>query len=152
MSGRPKLHTRLCDMLEIDYPIMLAGMGSMGKATPPALVAAVSNSGGMGVIGGAGLEPETIRQKIRETRKLTDKPIGVDLLLPVNLDTNAEPTRTTLRQQIERDYPKHYAFMREQLETVGPAGLSMVFGCLLISSPYSTCTVSAEVKAKAPLW
>ena len=45
MSGRPKLHTHLCDMLEIDYPIMLAGMGSMGKATPPALVAAVSNSG-----------------------------------------------------------------------------------------------------------
>ena len=121
MSGRPKLHTRLCNMLEIDYPIMLAGMGSMGKATPPALVAAVSNSGGMGVIGGAGLEPETIRQKIRETRKLTDKPIGVDLLLPVNLDTNAEPTRTTLRQQIERDYPKHYAFMREQLEKHGIA-------------------------------
>ena len=121
MSGRPKLHTHLCDMLEIDYPIMLAGMGSMGKATPPALVAAVSNSGGMGVIGGAGLEPETIRQKIRETRKLTDKPIGVDLLLPVNLDTNAEPTRTTLRQQIERDYPKHNAIMREQLEKHGVA-------------------------------
>ena len=57
MSGRPKLHTRLCDMLEIDYPIMLAGMGSMGKATPPALVAAVSNSGGMGAIGGAGDNP-----------------------------------------------------------------------------------------------
>ena len=121
MSEHPKLHTRLCDMLEIEYPILLAGMGSMGKATPPALVAAVSNTGGMGVIGGAGLEPETIRQKIRETRALTDKPIGVDLLLPVNLDTNAEPTRTTLRQQIERDYPKHYAFMREQLEKHGIA-------------------------------
>lgn len=121
MSEHPKLHTRLCDMLEIEYPILLAGMGSMGKATPPALVAAVSNAGGMGVIGGAGLEPETIRQKIRETRSLTDKPIGVDLLLPVNLDTNAEPTRTTLRQQIERDYPKHYAFMREQLEKHGIA-------------------------------
>jgi len=121
MSEHPKLHTRLCDMLEIEYPILLAGMGSMGKATPPALVAAVSNTGGMGVIGGAGLEPETIRQKIRETRALTDRPIGVDLLLPVNLDTNAEPTRTTLRQQIERDYPKHYAFMREQLEKHGIA-------------------------------
>ena len=125
MSDRPKLHTRLCDMLEIEYPIMLAGMGSMGKATPPALVAAVSNAGGIGVIGGAGLEPETIRQKIRETRELTDKPIGVDLLLPVNLDTNAEPTRTTLRQQIERDYPKHYAFMRDQLEKHGIAEIQV---------------------------
>ena len=69
MSERPTFRTQLCDMLEIEYPIMLAGMGSMGKATPPALVAAVSNAGGMGVIGGAGLEPETIRQKIRETRE-----------------------------------------------------------------------------------
>ena len=56
MSERPTFRTQLCDMLEIEYPIMLAGMGSMGKATPPALVAAVSNAGGMGVIGGAGLE------------------------------------------------------------------------------------------------
>jgi NAD(P)H-dependent flavin oxidoreductase YrpB (nitropropane dioxygenase family) len=119
MTNRPIFRTKLCDILEIEYPIMLAGMGSMGKATPPALVAAVSNAGGMGVIGGAGLEPETIREKIRETRALTDKPIGVDLLLPVNLDTSAEPTRSSLRKQIERDYPKHYAFMRGQLETHG---------------------------------
>jgi nitronate monooxygenase len=119
MTNRPTFHTKLCDILEIEYPIMLAGMGSMGKATPPALVAAVSNAGGMGVIGGAGLEPETIRQKIRETRALTDKPIGVDLLLPVNLDANAEPTRSSLRTQIERDYPKHYTLMREQLKKHG---------------------------------
>jgi nitronate monooxygenase len=119
MKHQPIFHTKLCDILEIEYPIMLAGMGSMGKATPPALVAAVSNAGGMGVIGGAGLEPETIRQKIRETRVLTDKPIGVDLLLPVNLDANAEPTRSSLRTQIERNYPKHYALMREQLEKHG---------------------------------
>ena len=59
MSGRPKLHTHLCDMLEIDYPIMLAGMGSMGKATPPALVAAVSNSGGMG----SSAEPDSNRKQ-----------------------------------------------------------------------------------------
>ena len=57
MTNRPRFRTKLCDILEIEYPIMLAGMGSMGKATPPALVAAVSNAGGMGVIGGAGLEP-----------------------------------------------------------------------------------------------
>ena len=56
MSNRPTFRTQLCDILDIEYPIMLAGMGSMGKATPPALVAAVSNAGGMGVIGGAGLD------------------------------------------------------------------------------------------------
>ena len=54
-------------------------MGSRGRATPPALVAAVPNAGGLGVIGGSGLLPEVLRDAIRETRKLTDRPIGVDL-------------------------------------------------------------------------
>ena len=44
---RPVFRTKLCDLLGIEYPIVLAGMGSRGKATPPALVAAVSNAGGL---------------------------------------------------------------------------------------------------------
>ena len=112
----PTLRTKLCDILNIEYPIIQAGMGSMGKATPPELVAAVSNAGGLGVIGGAGLEPETIRLRIRETRELTDKPIGVDLLLPVSLAQDAAPSRSALRAQLEREHPKHYAFMRAMLE------------------------------------
>ena len=39
------LHTSLCDDLKIEYPIFLAGMGVKGRATPPELVAAVSNAG-----------------------------------------------------------------------------------------------------------
>lgn len=87
--ARTVLRTPLCDMLGIEYPVILAGMGPVaGGAQPVAtaeLAAAVSNAGGLGVIGGAGYPPERLREEIRRVRELTDKPFGVDLLLPSNL-------------------------------------------------------------------
>ncbi|ACG76977.1 2-nitropropane dioxygenase-like dioxygenase [Phenylobacterium zucineum HLK1] len=71
------LHTKLCDLLEVRHPIMLAGMGGVSYAE---LVAAVSNAGGYGVLGMAGRGPDFIRDQMRQVRKLTDKPFGVDLL------------------------------------------------------------------------
>lgn len=87
--GRPVLRTELCDLLGIEYPVILAGMGPVaGGLTGPVatapLVAAVSNAGGLGVIGGAGFSAERLREEIRKVRSLTDKPFGVDLLLPSN--------------------------------------------------------------------
>ncbi len=79
------LRTELCDALGIEYPIVLAGMGPVaGKGEPVAsaeLVAAVSNAGGLGVLGGVAFGPDVLRAKIREIRSLTDRPFGVDLLL-----------------------------------------------------------------------
>ncbi|WP_411287359.1 NAD(P)H-dependent flavin oxidoreductase [Phenylobacterium sp.] len=71
------LHTKLCDLLGVTHPIMLAGMGGVSYAE---LVAAVSNAGGYGVLGMAGRGPDFIREQMRLVRKLTDKPFGVDLL------------------------------------------------------------------------
>ncbi|GIW12924.1 MAG: putative monooxygenase [Tepidiforma sp.] len=87
--GRPVLRTELCDLLGIEYPVILAGMGPVaGGLTGPVatapLVAAVSNAGGLGVIGGAGFSAERLREEIRKVRSMTDKPFGVDLLLPSN--------------------------------------------------------------------
>jgi len=83
---RPVLRTALCDLLGIEYPVILAGMGPSGTASRgiacAELAAAVSNAGGLGVIGGAALSPEELRQEIRKLRDLTDRPFGVDLLLP----------------------------------------------------------------------
>ena len=73
------LRTKLCDMLGIEYPIILAGMGGV---CGPTIVAAVSNAGGLGVLGAAGLTPDQLRDWIVKTRSLTNKPFGVDLLLP----------------------------------------------------------------------
>ena len=108
---RPVLRTGLCDLLGIDYPICLAGMGGRGNATPPGLVAAVSNAGGLGVMGGAGLAPEEIRARIREIRSLTDKPFGVDLLLPASM-AEVVDTRDGIRQQLHLEYPRHVEFVR----------------------------------------
>ncbi|MEO8539950.1 MAG: nitronate monooxygenase [bacterium] len=87
--ARPVLRTALCDMLGIEYPVILAGMGPVaGGITGPVatapLVAAVSNAGGLGVIGGAGFSAERLRQEINTVRSMTNKPFGVDLLLPSN--------------------------------------------------------------------
>ena len=87
--ARPVLRTELCDMLGIEYPVILAGMGPVaGGLTGPVatanLVAAVSNAGGLGVIGGAGFGAERLREEINKVRSMTDKPFGVDLLLPSN--------------------------------------------------------------------
>ena len=108
--SRPVLRTRLCDLLNIEYPILLAGMGVWGRATPPALVAAVSEAGGLGVLGGSNLDPEDIRHRIRAVRELTDKPFGVDLLLPASL-ADAETTRSAVRERLRQDFPQHVAFM-----------------------------------------
>jgi len=73
------LHTRLCDILGIEYPVILAGMGAYAG---PTLAAAVSNAGGLGVIGATGVPEDKLAEWIRKTRNLTNKPFGVDLLIP----------------------------------------------------------------------
>ncbi|MBI5288202.1 MAG: nitronate monooxygenase [Chloroflexi bacterium] len=77
--GRPILHTRLCDILDIEYPVILAGMGGVATAE---LVAAVSEAGGLGIVGAASMPPEEIERQVRRIRDLTSKPFGVDVLLP----------------------------------------------------------------------
>lgn len=73
------LRTSICDFFGIEYPIFLAGMG--GVSTAP-LVAAVSNAGGLGIMGAATMDPAQLREQIEQTRSLTDKPFAVDLLAP----------------------------------------------------------------------
>ncbi len=82
------LKSRICDILGIKYPILLAGMGG---ASVPRLAAAVSNAGGLGVLGAAACSPEQLREWIEEVRSLTDKPFGVDTLLPASVRRGSKP-------------------------------------------------------------
>ncbi|HEX7774983.1 MAG TPA: nitronate monooxygenase [Parvibaculum sp.] len=83
------IRTPLCDLLGVKYPIMLAGMGGVSYAE---LCAAVSEAGGFGTLGMAGLQPEQIREQMKRVRGLTDKPFGVDLLaaVPESLERTAD--------------------------------------------------------------
>jgi enoyl-[acyl-carrier protein] reductase II len=74
------LRTPICDLFGIEFPVILAGMGGVSMAP---LVAAVSNAGGLGVIGAAALSPQDLRREIHATRALTDRPFAVDLLAPI---------------------------------------------------------------------
>ncbi len=69
--------TRITELLGIRHPIIQAGMN---YAAYPPLVAAVSNAGGLGLIGAGSMTAGELRKNIQETRKLTDKPFGVNLL------------------------------------------------------------------------
>jgi NAD(P)H-dependent flavin oxidoreductase YrpB (nitropropane dioxygenase family) len=78
----PELQTPLCRLLGIKYPIILAGMA---RTSGGPLAAAVSNAGGLGVIGGLGYTPSQLQEIIDEIKaNLRDPnlPFGVDLALP----------------------------------------------------------------------
>jgi NAD(P)H-dependent flavin oxidoreductase YrpB (nitropropane dioxygenase family) len=71
------MKTRLTELLGIEHPVMLAGMGGVSYS---ALAAAVSNAGGYGCLGASTMSSAQLAQEIAATRALTAKPFGVDLL------------------------------------------------------------------------
>lgn len=72
------MRTRLCDLLDIEYPIIQAGMGPFTAAD---LVAAVSNAGGLGSLGTSGRSPDQVREEIARIRERTDRPFAVNFLI-----------------------------------------------------------------------
>ena len=75
------LYTPVCQDLGITSPIFSVGMG--GGMAGPHLTAAVSNAGGCGVLGMGGLPAPFIQEQIRQVRTLTDRPFGVNIILPL---------------------------------------------------------------------
>jgi len=72
------LKTEICDLFGIEYPIIQGGMAHVATAE---LTAAVSNAGGLGIVGAGACEPDWLREQIHLTRKQTDRPFGVNILL-----------------------------------------------------------------------
>lgn len=78
------MKTRLTELLGIEHPIIQGGMAWVAEYH---LAAAVSNAGGIGLIGAASAPPDVVREQIRQCKSLTDKPFGVNVML---LNPNAE--------------------------------------------------------------
>ena len=70
--------TSICEILDIEYPILQGGMAWVATAE---LAAAVSNAGGLGIIGAGNVPGSYVRDEIRKVKKLTDKPFGVNIML-----------------------------------------------------------------------
>lgn len=110
------IRTRICDLLEIEHPILLAGMGG---ASTPELAAAVSNAGGLGVLGAAACGPRQLREWIQRTRALTDKPFGVDTLLPASVRRQAQLDSSTDGPKPADLLPELKAFAAEFMAEAG---------------------------------
>lgn len=72
------MKTRITELLEIEYPVIQGGMAWVADYH---LAAAVSGAGGLGIIGAGGAPAEFVREQIRKTREITDKPFGVNIML-----------------------------------------------------------------------
>ena len=152
--SRPTLRTKLCDMLGIEYPILSAGMGPslIGEATGATveLVVAVSEAGGLGVLGAAGLTVESMRDAIREIRSLTDKPFGVDILLPAaQVDQgDVENPRDVPITDAMRNLPQSHLdwFLRIKEEHELPDLNIMIEGGWTIYRPHASIDVCLQEK------
>lgn len=89
-----------------------------GLVTTPELVAAVSNAGGLGCLGASGLPPVELRDAIRKIRSLTNKPFGVDLIIPAKMSTRVG-TRREIRKDIQNKYPQHWQLVQNLFKQEG---------------------------------
>ena len=72
------IHSKICEILGIRYPVFQGGMAWIADGR---LAAAVSGGGGLGIIGAGNASADYVREEIRKARSLTDKPIGVNVML-----------------------------------------------------------------------
>ncbi|SHF35277.1 enoyl-[acyl-carrier-protein] reductase FabK [Caloramator proteoclasticus] len=72
------IKTKLCELLNIEHPIIQGGMAWIADSS---LAAAVSNAGGLGIIAAGNAPGEIVREEIRKAKRLTDRPFGVNIML-----------------------------------------------------------------------
>jgi enoyl-[acyl-carrier protein] reductase II len=110
------LKTPVCDLLGIEKPVVQAGMGFVARSE---LAAAVSNAGALGIIGAAFLTLDELREEIRKTRDLTDKPFGVDILFA----TYGRPSSDPIIEEFTDDVRKQIDIVFEENVPVLASGL-----------------------------
>lgn len=116
------LRTPLCDLLGIDVPILNVGFG--WSATPE-LAAAVSNAGGLGVLG-LGVPPDESRKRISRTRELTRRPFGGNIIIaafhsPHATEEQREARRASIATALAERVPVLVLFWGDPAPFVGPA-------------------------------
>lgn len=89
------LHTQLCELLNIKYPIVQAGMGGH---TTPELVAAVSRAGGLGILGASRLTTQQLKEAIDKIKSLTDRPPPLVLAPPESGNQDVATAQRFLNQ------------------------------------------------------
>ncbi len=90
------MKSRITELLGIEYPVFQGGMAWVAEHH---LAAAVSEAGGLGIIGAASAPAQVVREEIRKARELTDKPVGVNIML---MNPNApEVARVVIEESVK---------------------------------------------------
>ncbi|MDQ3549543.1 MAG: nitronate monooxygenase [Chloroflexota bacterium] len=135
------LHTRLCDVLAIDHPIISAPMaGSAGAA----LAAAVSAAGGLGMIGASMQSPAWLREQIELVRQQTDRPFGVGFI------TSAPDTALLMEIALEHRVPvisHSFADATSYIQSATQAGLKTIVQVQTVAQAKAAAEAGADVIA-----
>lgn len=114
------MDTRVTKILGIEHPVVQAPMA--GGPTTPDLVAAVSNSGGLGSLGAAYLSPEKLREEVREIRARTKAPFGINLFVTPPFEAEPERIRhanallEAYRDELGIETPEGFCSFEESFE------------------------------------
>lgn len=117
------IHTPICNLLGITHPIVLGGM-STGTSVP--LVAAVSNAGGLGILGVTGMSATQITEQIAAIRATTDKPFGVNYLLFRTDDAGFDAALTAGVPVISTAWARSNQDLKSYFDRVHEAGLKVI--------------------------
>lgn len=146
--------TRFCESFQVELPIIQAGMA--GNITSPQLVAAVSEAGGLGTLGGAYMTPDALRNAIREIKQLTRKPFAVNLLLypevaPPAISAsylawlNEQRVRVGLPESTG-DFPLHVDSIEERFQIILEEGVPVFSFAFSPSGSYGEAAKRAGMK------
>ncbi len=149
------MKTKICELFGIEHPIFLAGMGG---ASTPELAAAVSNAGGLGVMGASSLGPRGLKEWIDRCRSLTDKPFGVDTLLPASVRRGANMKAMSngpLPQDLVPEYREMAAafLAREGIDPADPKDIwPEPDGPPLFSKEFFEAQMDVIIQEKVPVY
>jgi nitronate monooxygenase len=135
------LHTRICDLLGIEHPIISAPMaGSAGAA----LAAAVSEAGGLGMLGGSFEQPDWLREQIALVRERTDKPFGVGFV------TSSPDTPALMEIALEYRVPviaHAFADASPYIQVAAEAGIKSMVQVQTVAQAVAAANAGADVIA-----
>lgn len=130
--------TRITELFNIEYPIVSAGMGGVALAE---LAGAVSEAGGLGTIALAGLHPEAIQAEIAAARRITKKPLAVNLLVPFLRPGIVE---TLLNEPIQA-ITFFWGDPAEHIPPVKKAGMKVIWQCGSVAEAVTAKDAGADV-------
>jgi NAD(P)H-dependent flavin oxidoreductase YrpB (nitropropane dioxygenase family) len=117
------IQTRLTELVGIEHPVVLGGMAS---GTVPAMVAAVSDAGGLGVLGVSRTGPERIAEQTAKVRALTNRPFGLNLLLFMATPADVEAVIEQQPAVLSTAWPWPDQHLRPIFERTHDAGLRVM--------------------------